>query len=264
MPAPTNISTPLIDTHCHLDFPDFNDDRDQVINSSTKIGISHIVVPGVTEATWSRTIEICNRYPVCRCALGMHPVFIDEHQPQHLTELDQAVDQHHPVAIGEIGLDYFIKDLDREKQQIFFTKQLIIANRHRLPVIIHNRKAHDDCIALLREHAVPGGIIHAFNGSLQQAEKYMEMNFLLGFGGMLTYERSTRLRGLASRLPLDKLVLETDAPDMTVARHRGQRNSPAYLRDVLETLAEIRKETVEEVAVATTANAVRLLKLDLE
>ena len=202
----------LIDTHCHIDFAVFDEDREQVLRHAATLGVKTIVVPAVSADSWQQTIQICSPNSVTArplkpqaegsfkseaegsskllLALGLHPIFIEQHQPQHLTELDTLVSQHSPIAIGEIGLDFFQKELDREKQLAYFSKQLIIAKRHHLPVIIHNRKAHDECIKLLSQHKLKGGIIHAFNGSIQQAEKYIELGYLLGFGGMLTYHRS--------------------------------------------------------------------------
>lgn len=251
----------FIDTHCHLDFNDFEPDRDDVIKRSSANGVSDIIVPAVSQNTWHSTIELCEKVASCHLALGLHPVFIEQHQPDHLNELDHLVTQHTPVAIGEIGLDFYLKELDREKQLAFFSKQLVIAQQHQLPVIIHNRKAHDECISLLKEHKISRGIIHAFNGSIQQAEKYYEMGFALGFGGMLTFERSTKLRALVKALPIEAIVLETDAPDMTVAQHRGERNSPEYIPLIADAIANIRNISVDELAQATSANALRVLNL---
>lgn len=253
----------LIDTHCHLDFNDFDLDRNEVINRCISAGIKHIVVPAVSQATFKRTIDCCNNWPNLHLALGLHPIFISQHQPQHLIELDSQIKQNMPVAVGEIGLDFYQKDLDQDKQIAFFNKQLIIAKQNKLPVIIHNRKAHDICIQLLQEHQIDGGIIHAFNGSIQQAHKYHELGFKLGFGGMLTFERSNKLRKLAADLPLNCIVLETDAPDMTVAQHKGERNSPAYLNFVLDSLSELRDESIDEIALQTTMNALQALRVTL-
>jgi len=248
----------LIDTHCHIDFTAFDEDREEVINNASKLGVNNIIVPSVTQATWHKTITVCNEFQQLHLALGLHPVFIEEHQPQHLLELDQCIETHSPVAIGEIGLDFYLKNLDKDKQIAFFTKQLIIAKRYTLPVIIHNRKAHDECIAILQDIQPLGGIIHAFNGSIQQAEKYIELGFLLGFGGMLTYQRSRKLRDLVKQVPLQSIVLETDSPDMTVAQHKGKRNSPEYLPYILETVSSLKNIAIEIVAETTSNNAKQL------
>ncbi len=251
----------LIDTHCHLDFEDFDHDRQQLLDRCQSLGVKQIIVPAVSANTFTRTSNCCRSNSHLHLALGMHPIFIDQHQPHHLLELDNALSDQPAVAVGEIGLDFYRKDLDQEKQIAFFTKQLIIAKRHQLPVIIHNRKAHDQCLALLAQHGVKAGIIHAFNGSLQQGLKYHQMGFKLGFGGMLTFSRSNKLRKLATDLPLESLVLETDAPDMTVAQHQGERNSPEYLPMVLDALAELRPESKQDIAEATTQNAADVLGL---
>jgi len=264
-PTPT-----IVDTHCHLDFSEFDDDRNAVLKQCWSRSVRHIVVPAVTAQTWNRTLTLCTQQaaepqrPILHPALGMHPMFINEHQPQHLLELDNLVSQSSPVAIGEIGLDFYLKNQDKEKQILFFSKQLIIAKLQDLPVIIHNRKAHDECLQILQETSVNGGIIHAFNGSIQQAEKYIELGFLLGFGGMITFERSSKLRGLLKHIPIESIALETDAPDMTVAQHKGERNSPAYLPYVLKAVANIKGLTTQQVATITTDNAYRVLRLNAQ
>lgn len=255
----------MIDTHCHLDFQDFDQDRDAVLTRCIAHNVEQIVVPSTAAATFNRTIELCDNYPNLTLALGLHPVFIEAHQPQDLNELDLLIQKHAPKAVGEIGLDFYEKNLLcntlKEKQLIFFTKQLIIAKQNNLPVIIHNRKAHDDCLRLLRETEVKGGIIHAFNGSIQQANKYIELGFALGFGGMLTFDRSSKLRRLAQQIPLSSIVLETDAPDMTVSQYKGQRNSPEYLPFIQQAVAKIKDCSLEMVAQTTTDTAKRILHI---
>ena len=254
----------FFDTHCHLDFDAFDLDRDDVINRSRQHKVEHILVPAVTKQLWHKTISLCKNTPRCYLALGLHPLFIDQHQPHHLNELDELVEKHQPTAIGEIGLDFYHKpqSSEKEKQRLFFTKQLIIANQRNLPVIIHNRKAHDVCIDILKEQNLPGGIIHAFNGSIQQANNYIKLGYKLGFGGMLTFERSNKLRQLAEQLPIESIVLETDAPDMTVAQHSGQRNSPEYIPFIAKSLAEIKQMSVEKIAIETTLNAKSVFNLN--
>lgn len=251
----------MIDSHCHIDFEAFDHDREAVIKSALDQGVHNIIVPAVSAKTFARTIEVCNQHSILHLALGLHPIFIEQHQPQDLLTLDKKIAQNTPIAVGEIGLDYFDKRADKEKQSVFFTKQLIIAKQRNLPVIIHNRKAHDECIELLAEVGPSGGIIHAFNGSIQQAEKYIELGFLLGFGGMLTFERSTKLKNLARQIPLTSIALETDAPDMTVEQHRGERNSPAYLPYVQSALSTIKKVTLSDVRDVTSENVRRVFQL---
>lgn len=255
----------MIDTHCHLDFQAFEQDRAAVIERCKLNGVKQIIVPAVSASTFKQTIKVCQKYSELELALGLHPIFIKEHQPQDLNELDDLITKHKPIAVGEIGLDFFQTDLSsellKEKQTLFFTKQLIIAKQHKLPLIIHNRKAHDQCIDLLKQVGSRGGIIHAFNGSIQQAHKYIELGFVLGFGGMLTFERSSKLRNLAKQIPLESIVLETDAPDMTVAQHKGERNSPEYLPFIQQALASTKQLSLDTIAQVTSANAKRVLNI---
>lgn len=253
----------LIDTHCHLDVAAFDADRHAVLTRARAAGVVGIVVPAIQAVGWEPLLGVCAQAPDLYPALGMHPMYLDWHEDRHLAALERRLSTAPVVAVGEIGLDYYLPDLDPQRQQRLFEGQLAIARGAGLPVLLHVRRAHDRVLATLQRIRVPGGIVHAFNGSLDQAHRYLDLGFLLGFGGMLTYERSTRLRALAGALPLQGLVLETDAPDMTVAAHRGERNSPEYLPDCLVALAEVRGMAPELVAQATTASARRLLGLAL-
>ncbi len=252
----------LFDTHCHLDVEDFDTDRQAVLARARDNGVRGIVVPGVQARDWDRLLEFCGSDADLYPALGLHPLYLDRHRDSDLQRLGEMLATQRPVAVGEIGLDYHVDGLDRDRQRQLFEAQLGIARDAGLPVILHVRKAHDDVLSTLRRIPVKGGICHAFNGSLQQGQRYIELGFRLGFGGMLTFERSSRLRALARELPLEALVLETDAPDMTVAQHRGERNSPEYLPYCLAALAEVRGEQPEQVAGQTTANAYSVLGLD--
>ena len=252
----------LIDTHCHLDFPDFDADRAQVLAQCRARGIRRIVVPGVRAADWSRLRELCNQDDGLYPALGLHPMFLADHRDEDLQQLDGLLADTAVVAVGEIGLDFYHGHADEAAQFDYFETQLDLAVKHQLPVILHVRKAHDAVLARLRRRKLPGGVAHAFSGSRQQADQYLALGFRLGFGGMLTYERSRRLRELARALPREAIVLETDAPDMAVASHRGERNSPAYLGEVLSVLAEVRQEDEAEVARWTTANAEAVFRFD--
>ena len=232
----------LFDTHCHLDLPAFDPDRTRVLQDARAAGVSDMLVPGISRRRWEGLVELCAREHGLHLALGMHPMFMEEHLLEHVDELEDWIVRHRPIAVGEIGLDYRVDADARQKQRLLLEAQLDVACRHALPVVLHIVKAQDDMLRILHGFDHVGGICHAFNGSLQQAEGFIGMGFKLGFGGMLTYERSTRLRRLASELPLDALVLETDAPDMPGAAHRYGRNSPAWLPEVLESLADLRNE----------------------
>jgi len=252
----------LIDTHCHLDVAEFDADRDQVLARSRARGVRRLVIPAVDAAHWRSLLDLCRREPGLYPALGLHPVYLEQHRREDIQALETALAEQRPVAVGEIGLDYFVDGLDRERQQRLFEAQLAAARTAGLPVILHVRKAHDQVLAALRRIRVAGGIAHAFNGSPQQAQQYLDMGFRLGFGGTLTYERSSKIRALAARLPLEAIVLETDAPDMAVAAHRGERNSPEYLPDCLQALAEVRAQDPALLAEQTTRNACEVLGLD--
>jgi len=251
----------LIDTHCHLDVEDFDADREAVIARARAAGVRWMVVPAVDAAHWPGLLNLCRRVDGLYPALGMHPVYLQQHRSEHLTELADALATHRPLAVGEIGLDFFIPDADRDAQRALFVAQLEIAAAAGLPVLLHVRKAHDEVLLQLRRHPVKGGIVHAFNGSLQQAQKYLALGFKLGFGGMLTYERSRKIRALAAALPAEAIVLETDAPDMTVASHHGERNSPEYLPECLQALATVRAQDPALLARQSTANAREVLGL---
>jgi TatD DNase family protein len=257
----TGADLQLVDTHCHLDVSEFDADRDAVIARAQAAGVRQMVVPAVDAPHWEGLAHLCRSRTGLYPALGMHPVYWQQHLPEHLGALAEAIETWRPVAVGEIGLDFFIRDTDREVQRRLLAAQLDIARDAGLPVILHVRKAHDEMLAMLRRHRVKGGVAHAFNGSLQQADAYLELGFKLGFGGMLTYERSRKIRALAKALPIQAIVLETDAPDMTVASHHGQRNSPEYLPECLQALAEVREEAPELLARQTSDNARDVLGL---
>jgi TatD DNase family protein len=245
----------LIDTHCHLDVEEFDPDREAVIARTRAAGVAEVVVPGIHRDEWPDVEALCRDDDGLHPAFGLHPVYLEHHREQHVADLRQWAEDRQPVAIGEIGLDHYVKGLDQGRQLALFEGQLQIARDFALPVLLHVRKAHDQVLEALARHDVRGGICHAFNGSIQQAVRYLERDFKLGFGGMVTYERSNKLRALVRELPLEAIVLETDAPDMTVASHRFERNSPEYLPEVAEAIAEVRGIDIETVARATTANA---------
>ncbi len=251
----------LVDTHCHLDVEDFDADRRAVIARARAAGVTCMVVPAIGRWNWEAVLALCAREPGLHPALGLHPVYADRHADDDVAALERALAERRPLAVGEIGLDFYIRDADRARQRRLFEAQLACARDAGLPVILHVRKAHDAVLALLRRIRVRGGIAHAFNGSLDQARRYLDLGFRLGFGGMVAYERSRRLRALAAALPAEAIVLETDAPDLAGPRHRGERNSPEYLPEYLEALAQVRGEAPADLAARTTANAREALGL---
>ena len=248
----------MIDTHCHLDFGAYDADRDAVIRRARQAGVQGFVVPAVQRDTWDNLIELCCTSSDLFFALGLHPMFIRHHEIQHTENLKEYIMHHKPVAVGEIGLDFYDRS-QTDWQTEIFERQLAIACDAQLPVILHVRKAHEEVLACLKKFKPKAGIVHAFNGSLQQAERYLQYNFKFGFGGMLTYDRSTKLRHLAINLSVETIVLETDSPDMTVEQHRGERNSPEYLPYCLKALSDIKKIEVDKLAEITTYNAQEVL-----
>lgn len=245
----------IIDTHCHLDVVEFDVDREEVLQRCHSLGINRIVVPAIQAKTWHKVLALCSSEKGLYPALGLHPVFIEQHSSEDVENLEKLLETVKPVAIGEIGLDFYLKELDQKQQIHFFEAQLQLAKKYNLPVILHVRKAHDQVLQLLKKHRVKGGFSHAFNGSLQQAKQYIELGFKLGFGGTLTYQNANKIHSLAQSLPLEAIVLETDAPDMVTESHRGERNSPEYIRECLFALARLRDENIDIIAKQTTLNA---------
>lgn len=253
------------DSHCHLDVTEFATDRDAVLARARQAGVTDILVPGVRLADLPALLAFCAGGPGLHAALGLHPVYLDEHGAGDLGALRALLVAHRPqvVAIGEIGLDYFVESLDRARQQALFEAQLRLAREFDLPVVLHVRRAHDAVLATLRRLPPPrGGICHAFAGSSEQARQYIGLGFLLGFGGAATWARANRLHRQLRELPLSALALETDAPDMPPAfLPRGARNSPEYLPRIASALAQWRGIPVAELEQATDANVRRLLGL---
>ncbi|MEW5770764.1 MAG: TatD family hydrolase [Pseudomonadota bacterium] len=251
----------LIDTHSHLDAGEFEADRDAVYDRALAAGVAIQVVPAVTRANFDDVAACCRRYPGCLPAWGMHPMYIHVHHEQHLRALREQIEAWRPVAVGEIGLDLFAPGLDFATQEHYYVEQLRIARDYDLPVLLHCRRANDQILKHLRRMRVKGGIAHAFNGSIQQAEAFIGLGFRLGFGGAFTWGRASNLRSLARNLPLSAIVLETDSPDIPPEWLGRARNEPAELARIAATLAELRGLGVEEVAAATSANARAVLGL---
>ncbi|PNV98652.1 TatD family hydrolase [Pseudomonas protegens] len=253
----------LIDSHTHLDFPDFDDDREALLADSRARGVSRMVVLGVYQANWQRVWDLVQNDARLYAAFGLHPVYLDDHRPEHLQQLGDWLTRlaGHPqvCAVGEIGLDYFLAHLDRERQQALFEAQLQLAADFQLPALLHVRRSHAAVIASLKRFKLKrGGIIHAFAGSREEAREYLKLGFKLGLGGAATWPQALRLRKVIAELPLHALVLETDSPDMAPAMFPGQRNSPQHLPAICAALAEIIGITSEQLASASTRNACEL------
>ncbi|MGQ5525403.1 TatD family hydrolase [Chitinimonas sp. PSY-7] len=252
--------TMFIDTHCHLDAPEFDADRDEVVARAQEAGISQMIVPAISLPTLAATLAMRSRYG-CPVALGLHPIYERTHRDEHLLALRNAIAQVQPIAVGEIGLDFFVAGLDAQRQTDIFAAQLKLARDFDLPVLLHVRKSQDQVLKQLRRFGVRRGIAHAFNGSPQQADAYIKQGFKLGFGGSLTFERALNIRRLATDLPLESIVLETDAPDISPSWAYMQRNEPAYLSQIATELAQLRDISLSALAAQTSANAREALNL---
>lgn len=253
----------LIDTHTHLDFPDFDADRTELLARCRALGVERLVVLGVHQGNWQRLWDLVQADAGLYAAFGLHPVFLDNHQPAHLHALRDWLQRlaGHPqlCAVGEFGLDYFLQQLDRERQQTLFEAQLRLALEFELPALLHVRRAHAATIATLKRlKPQRGGIIHAFAGSVEEAREYLKLGFKLGLGGAPTWPQAKRLQQTLTRLPLEAVVLETDAPDMAPAMHPHQRNSPEYLPDICACLAQLMNVEPEQLAAASSRNAAQL------
>jgi TatD DNase family protein len=264
----------FIDSHCHLDASEFGNESSLIAEQARTAGVSWIVVPAVERANFDTVANVAATLPSCVYALGIHPMYVPHASEDDLRVLrdrvQQAISDEHFVAVGEIGLDGYVPGLDMARQQHFYRAQLALAQRHGLPVLLHVRRSADALLHGLRQCPVAGGLAHAFNGSRQQADQFIAMGFKLGFGGALTFERALQLRRLATDLPLNALVLETDAPDIPprwmyrtqAERAQGAvmgRNEPAELVRIAQCLADLRDMGLADLALATTANALQAL-----
>lgn len=272
------MSIEWIDTHVHWDASEFDTDRDAALVRARQAGIAVCLNPtvGVADIKGVRSLSDASQnrsdWPVILPAYGIHPLYVERAEHDDLTALDQQLSAQRPVAMGEIGLDGYAGAPDMDQQRHWFEAQLALASKHELPVLLHSRHAVEAVIQSLKrvqgasgtsdtKGKIPGGIAHAFNGSESQAMQLMRMGFLLGFGGSLTYEGSTRIRRLAATLPLTHIVLETDAPDMSPAWLNGGRNESAELPKIALVLAKLRGIAIAELSDQTCANVRRVIAL---
>ncbi|CUA81027.1 TatD family hydrolase [Anoxybacillus suryakundensis] len=250
----------LFDTHAHLNATQFNEDVEQVIERARAEGVSHIVVVGFDRPTIQRAIELAERYSFIYAAVGWHPV-----DAIHMTDEDLTMIEHlasHPkvVALGEMGLDYYWDQSPKEVQKEVFRKQIRLAKKVKLPIIIHNRDATADIVHILREENAEevGGVMHCFSGSIEVARQCIDMNFYISFGGPVTFKNAKKPKEVAKEIPLHRLLIETDCPYLTPHPFRGKRNEPSYVKYVAEAIAELKGLSFEEVAQKTSDNAKRL------
>ena len=259
-----------VDTHCHLDAPELLANLPSILEESAQKGVQAILLPAVQASDFVHVKELAHQYakqiPGLVYTLGIHPLYIQRAKESDLQVLQEAIEANLEdsrfVGIGEIGLDYFVEGLDPQRQDFFFQGQLDLAQQFQLPVVLHVRRSQDAILKALRQRTIPGGIAHAFNGSFQQAEQFIGMNFKLGFGGAATYTRALQIRRLLKELPLDSIVTETDSPDIPPAWLRDEGlefNSPSYLPRIATELADIRGIGRDQFALAVMQNASQAL-----
>ncbi len=250
----------LFDSHSHLDVAEFDADRDDVLARARAAGVSQQVVPAIGVAGFAKLRDLCRSQAGLFAAYGLHPMFLADHRPEHLDELETWIERERPVAVGECGLDFYVAGLDAGIQRGYFHRQLELAREFGLPVVLHARRAVDEVIATLRSIGGLHGVVHSFSGSVEQAQQLWKMGFCIGLGGPVTYPRARRLRELLATMPLEFLLLETDSPDQPLHGHQGARNEPSRLVEVCECVAQLRGVSAEAIAEATTENARRLFQ----
>lgn len=247
----------LFDSHAHLDAPDFDVDRAQALYAARTAGVTQILIPAVAAAAWPALRALCESETGLYPAYGLHPCYLSKHVDADLGALDAWLTRHRAFAVGECGLDD--GEPDHARQLVLLNGQMEIARRHDLPMVLHARHAFEDVILALQRFGKPlRGVVHSFSGSVEQARQLWRLGFYVGIGGPVTHDRAKRLRRTVEALPLETLLLETDSPDQPGARHRGQRNEPAFLIDVLDCVAALRGTDPATVARETTRNAERL------
>lgn len=258
----------LIDTHCHLDNTRFDTDREAVLLRAAQNSVSDLLIPAIAASNWNTLKSLSIQHKNLHAAYGLHPMFMSQHHKKDLDHLEKWLQSETVMAVGECGLDFFIFDKqsdhqqDKQFQQEIFSAQLDLAQQYKLPVIIHSRKSLDLVLKEIRLRPHLHGVVHSFSGSLQQAHQLIDQGFYLGFGGPITYTRAKKRRHLVRSLPLDALLLETDAPDQPDAVHYGLRNEPAFLIDIARTVANLRDTSLQDIASATTKNAQTLFNIE--
>lgn len=251
----------LIDTHCHLDEEAFNPDREEVISRAVEEGIAAAITIGITAETSRRAVEIAEQHPSIYAVVGIQPNYAAEAKPGDLETIENLITRPKVVAIGETGLDRYWDYSPIDVQQEYFTKHIELSRQYDLPFVVHCRDAEDDVVAHLRSMAETGplnGVMHSFCGDLKTAQACLDLGLYISFSGMVTYKKNSDLRVVASRIPFDRLLVETDAPYLAPTPKRGKRNEPAFVKHTLECLAEVHGIGSDEMADRTTENARRL------
>lgn len=254
----------LFDTHVHLNARQFNDDYDDVIQRAFKAGVTRMVVVGFNEETIPPAIQLAEQYDHIYAAVGWHPVDAIYFKDEHIDYLRRWSEHEKVVAIGEMGLDYHWDTSPKDVQATAFRKQIQLAKQLHMPIIIHNRKATEDVLRILREEKAEeiGGIMHCYSGTVEQIDECLQMNFYISLAGPVTFKNAKEVKEVAEHVPLERLLIETDAPYLAPHPYRGKRNEPAYVRKVAEEIARIKQIDIERVAEITTQNALQIYRIN--
>lgn len=245
----------IIDTHCHLDFNAFDDDRELVIKRAREKNISHIIIPATQKNNWRTIDELCEQDKTFYACFGLHPYWAEKHSDEDIEALNEWILKSCCIGIGECGLDYREGQADKKIQLEIFEAQLKIAAENKRPVTIHSVNATEDIINLIKKYPGISGKMHSYSGSLQQAQQLIGLGFYISYGGTITYHNATKHRNTASKIPLSSLMIESNAPDQPDQKHKNERNEPAYITNVLACLSELREESLEDITQQTTLNA---------
>jgi len=255
------LATTLIDSHCHLDFEVFDNDRSEVQQRAKDNNISDIIIPGTEKKHWDRINKLCTGHKNLHPCYGLHPYWLNHHNKQDIRQLEKYIQTNYLVALGECGLDFRPQQADKKTQLSFFEAQLAIAESCRLPVVIHSVKASEVVIQTIKRFKNLTGMIHSYSGSIEQAKQLINLNFFISLSGSVTYDNAKKIKKVAKEIPLTSLLLETDSPDQPDQKNYGKRNEPAYLINTLDVISELRDEQREIIAQQTTSNAKNLFNI---
>ncbi len=253
--------TTLIDSHCHLDFKSFDDDRDRVIQRAQDNNIHGIVIPGTEKKFWARINALCSKYRQLHPCYGLHPYWVSGHEKQDIERLNSYIESNPAVAVGECGLDFRDRHADKKTQLYFFEAQLEIAHNRRLPVVIHSVKATETVIQSIKKFKDLKGMIHSYSGSNEQARQLIDLGFFISVGGSVTYDNAKKIQSVVKEIPLTSLLLETDSPDQADSKNMNKRNEPAYLINTLDAISKLRDTSQTMIAQQTTKNAKTLFNI---
>ncbi len=255
-------SVSLIDSHCHLDFDVFDTDRTEVLQRARDNNISDIIIPGTEKIYWRRISRLCEKYPQLHACYGLHPYWLNRHCKQDIEQLKNYIENNSPVALGECGLDFRPQQSDKNTQLYFFEAQLSLAENNQLPVVIHSINATETVIQSIKKFKNLHGMIHSYSGSSEQARQLIDLNFYISLSGSVTYNNAKKIQKVAKDIPLNSLLVETDAPDQPDLKNAHIRNEPAFLINTVKTIAKIRKQPVDMITTQSSGNAKKLFKLD--